>query len=112
MSTDAETFVGAGPWICITVAGPVRSVNPKAEPYPTDNLRVSVEVSKVMPDPISFPEPTLLVTTGTSFEGLRPTAWSVPAGERSKFQITAWEAQRLARSATVEIVFFIGVLVG
>src|SRR6266404_2662494 len=97
--------------MCIIVAGPVRSVNPKAEPYPTDKLNVRVEVSKVMPDPISLPEPTLLVTTGTSFEGLRPTAWSVPAGERSKFQITAWEAQRLAKSTTVESVFFIGVFV-
>src|SRR5260370_5621942 len=95
--------------MCIIVAGPVRSVNPKAESYGTDRLKVRVEVSKVMPDPISFPEPTLLVTTGTSFEGLRPTAWSVPAGERSKFQITAWEPQRLARSTTVEIAFFIGV---
>lgn len=52
---------------------------------------MDVSVSKLMPAEISLPLPALLVAAGTSFNGLKPTAASVPAGERSNSITAAWE---------------------
>ena len=87
--------------MCAAVAGPVRSVNPKAEPYAKEKLKVSVSVSNEIPEPISFPEPVLFVIAGVSFSGLRPTALSVPAGERSNVIIAAREIARVDASASI-----------
>ena len=43
----------------------------------------SVQVSRTMPVDMVLPEPVLLVTTGTSLLGLKPTATSVPGGDRA-----------------------------
>src|SRR5436190_23121933 len=59
-----------------------------------------------MPLPISFPEPALLVTTGTSFDGLIPTDRSVPGGERSNFQIAACDRHAVPIIVRSRIVFF------
>ena len=62
-------------------------------------------VSKVIPPRISPPDPLLGTTKEGSFEGLRPRALSVPAGERSNGMISAraqaMEARRKRRSTSV-----------
>src|SRR5262252_2936975 len=80
------------------MAGPVKLINPDAEPYPIEKFKLLVTVSKLIPGAISFPEPMLLVTGGVSFKGLNPTALSAPGGDRSKVNSAA-----VAAAAAVNI---------
>src|SRR5882724_5622111 len=86
---------GAGLWMCMAIGMPVRSVKPSAEPYPIEKCRIEVSVSNTIPEPIILPEPVLLVTTGTSLLGLKPTALSEPGGESANW-IWAACADRVA----------------
>src|SRR6267378_3425195 len=104
VSTSASCPGDAGLWMCMATGTPVRSVNPSAEPYPTDRLRMVVSVSNTIPGPTILPEPVLLVTTGTSLLGLKPTAASVPGGERAN-RIWAACADRVAATSKTNNLF-------
>src|SRR5438552_3335713 len=93
--------------MCMATGSPVKSVNPAADPYPTSTCRIEVSVSNTMPPPIVFPEPLLLVAAGTSLLGLKPTATSVPGGERAKWICAACVDRVPATSKTSA--FFMGV---
>src|SRR5262249_54071787 len=86
----------AGLWICMPIGGLVRPLKPAAEPYPTAMCMTIVPASKVMPPEMVLPDPVLFVTTGTSLLGLKPTAWSVPEGERSKWTRAACDVRAAA----------------
>src|SRR4051794_14401338 len=65
----------------------------------------NVSVSKTIPPEISFPDPLLVAAAGTWFDGLSPTALSVPAGERSNWTMAACDESPAVRRSRASVVF-------
>jgi hypothetical protein len=73
---------------------------------PKDRFKVNDVVSNVMPVPVTFPEPELPRTGGTSLDGLSPTALSVPDGDKSNKTTAPWRLDTTVSTAS-RMIFFI-----